>query len=450
MQEHYLTPSKAIDLNPSEIRPSIGGTPSQLVPFLLWLAALTWVIRVTVFVRQRSGSEFSAIDLLAGVQIFMVLSSLAIMVLSGRMILVWAKTGGTSIRMLIFYSFACAFSAVWSPLPQFSLYRAIEYATFLMSISVALSYKPNFLKAERTVLFSSIIVILVSMSVSIKFKGLTAFSSLESWHTNSYTASAAIIACYCLGEYFSSDKYRKKALKWYGTLAFAALIIGTSTASFIAALAGIGIIALHYRNFALIGIISGGSLILLFTVLLGSEINTEGLKEFFFHGMSEKNIYNFHGRLPMWQGFLELVQQSPLYGHGFAVISTGRDTVFSTTPHNSLFSILLGTGLLGLFIAMVYGARAIKEFIQTIRLDLPGALGCSAGLSAALINSLAMPLVFDEWEESSLVFASVTALMVLFVYLPYKQRKIEDSAPTAEEVPTEIQFQQPRYPRGIN
>ncbi len=117
-----------------------------------------------------------------------------------------------------------------------------------------------------------------------------------------------------------------------------------------------------------------------------------------------------------------------MIGHGFAVLSTGRGQVFSTSPHNSIFSVLLGTGLLGFMFAITYVFRALREFFRTSRLRLPGAIGCTAGIIAALVNSLAMPLVFDEWEESSLVFASITAFMVLFVYLPYRQGELTEKA----------------------
>lgn len=432
MARNDLEYSKQARSNPFQIKPDISGRPSKIIPFILWLAAIIWVVRVTVFIRQRAGSTFAAIDILAGIQIFMVFITIVAAVMSGRLGKVWSASAGTSIRILILYSVVCAISAIWSPLPQFSLYRGIEYGSFLLGIFVALSFAPNFVKAEKLMLLMSTVTILLSMYVAIHFSGLAVLSSLGSWHTNSFTASAAIIFCYCLGEFFRADKSRKKTLKRYGVLSLAALLLGTSTASFLGAAIGTAIIAFHYRNLVLV-ILSLGVFVLGAVLMIATGGDMTGIRDFVFHGMSTENIYDLHGRLPMWEIFFGLVKESPIVGYGFAVLSTGRGMIFSTSPHNSIFSVLLGTGLLGFMFAITYVFRALREFFHTSRLRLPGAIGCTAGIIAALVNSLAMPLVFDEWEESSLVFASVTAFMVLFVYLPYRRgelaEKVEPTKP---------------------
>lgn len=434
MARNDLEYSKQARSDPFQVKPDIGARPSRIIPFILWLAVIVWAIRVTVFIRQRAGSTFAVVDVLAGIQIFTVFVTTVTLIMSGRLGRVWSSSAGTSVRMLVFYSIICMISAIWSPLPQFSFYRGIEYGVFLLSVMVALSFVPNFVKAERLVLLISIVALLLGMYVSISFHGLAIFSSLTKWHTNTYTTSAVIIFCYCLGEYFRADKRRRKTLKRYGALSFAAVILGTSTASFIGASVGTAVIAFHYRNIALIivslVVFGIGSAVM---VLGGGDLS--GLQEFFFHGLSTENIYKLHGRLPMWEAFLELVKQSPIIGHGFAVLSTGRGGVFSTNPHNSIFSVLLGTGLLGFMFAITYVLRALREFLRTARLRLPGAVGCTAGILAALVNSLSRPLVFDEWETSSLVFASITAFMVLFVYLPYRQGTVAGKAgPTKQHL----------------
>ena len=395
---------------------------SRLVPLALWITALIWVIRVTVFVRQRPGSQFSEIDILAGVQIMMVLMTIVILLVSGRALNVWGRISGTSVRFLFIYYFISALSMLWSPLPQFSLYRGVEFATFLMGVLVALSYSANLLKAEKTMLIVSTIVLLVSMYVNVHFHGFS--TSLESWHTNSYSASAAIIFTYCLGEYFNSDKRRKRVLKWFGLLALCALILGTSTASFFAAMAGMALIAFLKRSVVLLIAWTAALGVMVIAIfLLGTDLG--GIRDFIFHGLSDEQIAGFHGRLPMWQQFMVLVQESPLIGHGFAVLSTGRGGVFSSSPHNSIFSILLGTGLTGLLVLIIYVLKLLREFMRSTRERRPGAIGCAAAISTGLVNSLAMPLIFDEWEESSLVLVSVITFMTLYVILPYRKGKAQ-------------------------
>ncbi len=72
---------------------------------------------------------------------------------------------------------------------------------------------------------------------------------------------------------------------------------------------------------------------------------------------------------------------------------------------------------------LVYGFRTLGEFLKTVIPRRPGSIGCAAAIAAGLVNSLGMPLVLDEWEESTLVFICVTAFSMLFVYLPYKSKK---------------------------
>jgi O-antigen ligase len=124
----------------------------------------------------------------------------------------------------------------------------------------------------------------------------------------------------------------------------------------------------------------------------------------------------------MWESFFDLILESPTIGHGFAVLSTGRGGVFSADPHNSIFSVLLGTGLIGLIVVLIYFFRLLREFFRTSFLRLPGAIGCGAGLATGLVNTLTMTLVLDEWEESSLIFACLSALLVFFVLLPYRRK----------------------------
>jgi len=209
------------------------------VPLALWITVLIWVIRVTVFVRQRPGSQFSEIDILAGVQIMMVFITIVILLVSGRALNVWGRISGTSVR---------------------------------------------FLKAEKTMLIVSTFVILLSIYVNVHFHGFS--TSLESWHTNSYSASAAIIFTYCLGEYFNSDKRRKRVLKWFGLLALCALILGTSTASFFAAMAGMALIAFLKRSVVLLIVWMATLGVMVIAIfLLGTDLG--GIRDFIFHGLSE-------------------------------------------------------------------------------------------------------------------------------------------------------------------
>jgi O-antigen ligase len=399
-------------------------TSAQIIPALLWLANIAWVTRVTVFIRPRAGSEFSTIDAAAGIQVLIVLVTLLLLILSTRLVPMLTNIARTSVFVLFVYYFLSAISSIWSPMPQFTLYRAIEFITMFIGVLIALSYIPNFYIAEKKILLISSIVIILSLYVNLK---LTRFSfSVSAFHTNSYSASAAMLFCYCLGEYFSSEGKRKKTLRRYGLFGLATLALGTSSASIVAACCGILFTALLYRKIMLF--LAGCWLLILAFILkfmLGADFSL--VKELLFPGKTVHQITTMTGRTRMWQSLFQLVQQSPFIGYGFAVLSTGKRHVFSSNPHNSLFSILLGTGALGMVTFLAYGFRLLREFFRTALQKLPGSVGCASAIIAGLVNSMAMTLVFDKWEESSLVFACLMAFFVLFVFLPQQYKKNSSS-----------------------
>jgi O-antigen ligase len=128
----------------------------------------------------------------------------------------------------------------------------------------------------------------------------------------------------------------------------------------------------------------------------------------------------------MWKSFLLKILESPVVGHGFAVLSSARGSLFASHPHSSVFSVLLGTGAVGALAFSFYVFRLFRELVRTNLARLPGAVGCASAIAAGLVNSLAMPVIGDQWEESSLVFACLTAFFVLFVVLPYREQRREE------------------------
>jgi len=236
MQRKASTAFQPAPMPLSEIRPGLDSARSRLVPMVLWFLLLAWIMRVTVFMRRRPGNEFADIDVLAGLQIFIVLFILITVLISARALPIWSRSAGTSVRMIFIYYLLSALSALWSPLPQFTVYRASEFIISFMGVLVALSYARNFLTAERTVLIVSAFEIFSSMYGEVLTTRIPLI--LQSWHTNSYTASAAILFCYCLGEYFGSDRNRKLPLICFGLFAFGALAVGTSSGSNVGAAVG--------------------------------------------------------------------------------------------------------------------------------------------------------------------------------------------------------------------
>jgi O-antigen ligase len=418
-----LRRKRSFDLTAKVNNGFTGVASFHIIPALLWFTSIAWVVRVTVFVRQRASSDFATVDTAAGIQVLIVFITILLLASSARLDRMLSTVARSSLFLLLVYYLLSAISSIWSADPEFTLYRSIEFLTMFMGALIALSYSPNFIAAERTILKISSIVIILSIYVNLK---LTGFSfSLSALHTNSYSASAAMLFCYCLGEYYSSEGKRKTTLRIYGVFAFTALAIGTSSASNIAALCGVLLLFFFYRKFALLGV---GLFVLSLLLMLRFvvDIDFAFVRDLLFPGKTDEQISTMTGRLTIWQMFWTYVLESPLIGHGFAVLTSGRSGTFASDPHNSIFSILLGTGFLGFLTFLFLVFKLAREIILTAFRKQPGAIGCAAALVAGLINSMAMPLVYAEWEESSLVFACIFSLFILFVVIPYiKQRRVK-------------------------
>jgi hypothetical protein len=397
----------------SSIEPGFKDSKSNLSSILIWIGIFTWLIRVTVFVRQRHGSErFTDIDILALIQMGAVFWLMSIIILNPKTKLVFSKTSSTSLFFLLLYYTLCGFSTLWSPLMEFTLYRSLEFLVLLISVFVAFSYSSNFIKAENLMLLVITLIIVLSFYLRIKITHLS--FTLSSLHSNNYPASSAILFTYCFGEYLNCEQFRKKKIIFFGLLGLGPLFLGTSSASFIAAFGGICLALFLKRKTSLIIFIF---FIISCAILIGIDFTF--LKEIVFYGKSDRVILTGHGRVYAAKTFFNIFLEKPIFGHGFATLTYGTEHVFEANPHISVFSVLLGTGLMGAIIVFGFLIRLMRELLKTTFKRLPGSIGCASAIFTGFINSLSIPIIFDEWREGSLAFSCVLSFFIFFVLIPY-------------------------------
>ena len=381
---------------------------------------LVLIARLTIFVRQRPGAEFTQIDGLAALQIILVILTCAVLFVFSFRYVIWERLVRTSGSMFVLYYVFSGFSAIWSPLPVYSFFRAIEYLSQILIIFVVIWYSANFSNAERRVLFLSFIVLLLGVGLNVKFRGLSL--NLYQWHTNHYSVSAAMVFCYCFGEVLSYPGERLRRLWLYGLGALAFLVLGTSIASFFAA--GMGVIvaillskqgrALFMPLLLAVSLTSG---LIVLTNTMPANPSWIDLGERLKIVSSDSGgalTLSFHGRSLLWEQYLQEIVESPIYGHGFAV-SARLAKWYTTNTHNGFLAALLGTGVIGLTI-MCWGwfrlSREIKNSLQSRAL---GTVGCAAAFTAALINNMSISFVGEQWRDPSFVFVSILALYLLFI-----------------------------------
>ncbi len=385
---------------PSGARPH----PRHQMAILLWLVVLAIMTRITLFIRQRTG--FTEIDVYAMVEIALVGVTIVLLVASGRVGAALRGLRKTSLLILLgFYVFG-GISAVWSPIPDFTLYRAIEMISQIMAVLIALSYCPNFQSAERHFLWVSAIVIVLTMLTPIQFYGWT--FSLAARHTNVYSASAAMICCYCVGELMAGRVFRRKMLIIFAIVSLLWMIIGTSSASIIATLCGLAVAAILSRNIkVLIACVFFGLVLAVF--LSVSDVNA-----ILFPGKTTDQIEALSGRVMLWDQYIPGIKESPFLGVGFAVVARlGR--IYTTNVHNFALAVVAGTGAVGSLIVLAWIVQLIRETWRAVGQRSPGAIGCTAAVVAALVNSMGFDYLGSGIEPTTIVFVCLVAFHCLFV-----------------------------------
>lgn len=296
-----------------------------------------------------------------------------------------------------------------------------------MSVLIAVSFEKDYESAEKKVLVLVTITLFCGIFLHIKLSGYQI--SMSALHTNQYSATAAMVSIYCLGEYFKANNPRKRNLKWFGILALFFLVIGTSAASNIAFLCGVVLLFLFIGRwiFAI-----AAAWVLVISALIGVYVLDADfglLTSILAPGKTQYEIETAGGRLLILEHYKGRILESPFIGHGFAVIEKQLEDSHLIIPgvagnengesgaqliwsHNSILSVLLGTGLTGMFF---YGLFLIKlgfQSVKSIAVKRQGCFGVVAALTVGLVNSLAIPLVGDHWMEPSFAFCCFLGLSV--------------------------------------
>ena len=180
--------------------------------WILFCCIFAIILRQTVLIRQHATSvDISAVDTFAGLDICHSLPGCFGAVLQRQTVRTWSALRRTPAMWLCGYYLLCAASFLWSAAPLYSLYRATEYLVLFSATFTVVTQYQDFIEAERAFLRVAAATILMQMFVTLRLAGFTL--SLHAWHTNSYSATSAILFCYCLGEYLAMTKSERSEAK---------------------------------------------------------------------------------------------------------------------------------------------------------------------------------------------------------------------------------------------
>ena len=396
------------------------------VAVVSWLLVLALLVRKTLLIRQRDLESSASVDDHALAEIAVVGASCLFLVMMPNTQRMLARIRGTSgIWMLGVYGLG-AFSAVWSIMPAYSLFMAVEVISQIMLIYLALTYCRSFAETEQCFLVIAIVVILLGMAVTIRFQGFT--TDLYWWRSNIYPCSACMLCAYCAAEYYTATGLRSRWLLGAGVFSLGAVILASGAGSIISTLFGVSVAALVLGNKR------WPMALLLSLVVAGAIANPEKSYEWIFRYKKRVQVVELHGRKNLWDEKLEYYRQRPFEGYGFATGAKLGDIV-QTNTHNSALAVLLGMGAVGMVFATATIIKLYREMWRSRLRFGYGTAGCICGISAGLLNSMNMSFIGEHWRSPSVVFFMLVGIHVLIMKNTSPSRDVphrEVPAPPAE------------------
>lgn len=393
--------------------------PSSRYQIFLWLIALALMARVTVFLRQRSMAQFTSlytsvlVDKFAIIEIVLVGLCILAIFISPRLKRAGAEIRLSSIKYFLAYYIICLTSTYWSFFQKYTIFRSVEMIALILLTLLIMIYYQDFISSERAYLFVSLIAVFFVIFMHLK---LASFQiSLSRLHTNQYSAIAGMAFVYCLGERFNTSIRRKMFLTRMAVIFGFFTILGTSATSNVAAFMGILVVLalLRTSKLELVFFVSMGVLAL---YISGSF--DQFWMDTLFPGKTEHDLVILRGRKYLWGAYTTLIAKKPFQGYGFATVSRMGSFwgfINTTHAHNGFFEVLLGTGLAGGSIFLLWLLWLSKEMLQAYKSNKIGIVGTIGALTVAMVNNMGRSMIGGGFDAPSLMFLVLLTFFVVHI-----------------------------------
>lgn len=316
-------------------------------------------------------------------------------------------------KILLLYIIFGIMSVFWSPVPNslMTLPKCIEVLSSYLMMAVVL-YK---IKTRELCLLYLLQLCTIASLVGY----LPELAAGRLWqHSSFFPMTGAMGSLLALGlKRVATYQYSN----YFFAINFAIMVLGTSSATYIAFACGLFILLSSKK--------SGVQIIyIVFVAIVFISIYyliQDDLMAFVFKGKSSYAIQSASGREYIWQHALEAWKQNPVFGQGFIVaernlhlISNSAVQILST--HNGYISVLLGTGIIG---ALIFGTFYIKTFVTCVSLSFDEFIGADMTillppLVVLTVNNLSVHALGGAWDVS---MPSVFALLLVINTLMDKE-----------------------------
>ncbi len=234
-------------------------------------------------------------------------------------------------------------------------------------------------------------------------------------HTNTYSMTGALGALLCL----SMSKYERKfRFKWLFVFNFSAMILGTSSASFIAFTVGL----LMFWSCSIKGISITKASLVLIAVIITYYNGMDLAYDIFFHGRSEEMIQSGTGRTVIWEACFTAWRQSPWIGQGYMIgernLTMWGAHIAAHSAHNGYMSVLVNTGIVGSIIFGVYLLQTIWRCLNNLSSKYIGKemTVLFITLCFILVNNYSYPCIGSDWNFTLMPVASIFILINTIQY----------------------------------
>ncbi len=396
-----------------------------------WFIILVLIARVTIFQRRRDVANYATVDNAALIEVVLVGIAIVAIFIAPRLKQNLKIVTGSSVGMLLLYYIFCLGSSIWSLNYTFTLFRSVEMISLIMLIILAVSYYENFFLAERVYLYlslvSSFFVIIMHL------KGVGGQISQSALHTNQYSAIAAMAFVYCFGESLNSKKNRRKRFLTTLAIIFGCItLMGTSATSNVATFIGLMVVFILVRRKSKIVWFLFISIGLLILYAFG---NFEGFwTDLLFPGKTEHDIVTLRGRTHLWDTYFSLFYDKPILGYGFAVVSRMGSyfgAISTTNTHNGFLEVLLGTGILGMSLFVLWMLRLSGEIMKAYKRHFLGIVGFIGAFTVAMVNNMGRSIVGGMFDAPHVLFIVLLSLFVVHIRIQGVEvggRKSEDGS----------------------
>ena len=367
----------------SLLNPTDGPSIKMLIPILIP------ILRNTIFLRHRAdASNYTAIDILAIFDIA-VIGFCAWLLYHNRYSVPWKRFWHGSIKYWFSYYLFALITILWripGSNPLYIIYRA---GTMLILSAYIYMIFMKFQSPQSA--FKGLLNYCTALMLFL-FLGHLRLGAL---HTNSYTVCAAVIVCLALSA-SRSKLFTFKEMKPYIYIGFIGLILGTSSASNISFICGLVFIYSFKRNRFRLSFFIFSILSLSLAYFFGKHI----IVKILFPNKTVSSIISMHGRMTLWENYIQIWLLRPFRGWGFAVGERAGKYfgyIYALSAHNGYISILINTGLFGMAFWIAFFKRLATSLLLQIIYKSPYALATASAFIVIAVNNNSVPIIGSNW-----------------------------------------------------